>query len=68
MGAERLNDLILLYVHKDVPLDYDSVLDSYANDHPHRMLSSCGRVIRLRKIESCLCDVTLPKPGVRPSV
>ena len=25
-------------------------------------------VIRLRKIESCLCDVTLPKPGVRPSV
>ena len=25
-------------------------------------------VIRLRKIDSWLCDVTLPKPGVRPSV
>ena len=35
-----LNDLILLYVHKDVPLDYDLVLDSYANDHPRRMLLS----------------------------
>lgn len=40
MGAECLNDLILLYLYKDVPLDYDLVLDSYANDHLHRMLLS----------------------------
>ena len=31
MGEERLNALMLLYVHKNTVLDYNKVIDIYAN-------------------------------------
>ena len=30
MGQDRLNDLILLYVHKDIPLQYCQIVDQFA--------------------------------------
>ena len=37
MGQQRLNDLILLFVHKDVPLDVEAVIDRFACMKPRRM-------------------------------
>ena len=37
MGEEGLNALMLLYVHKDIVLDYEKVIDIYANRFPRRM-------------------------------
>ena len=37
MSQDRLNSLILLYVHKDIPLNYDAVVDLYASRYPRRM-------------------------------
>ena len=37
MGEGRLNALMLLYVHKDITLDYGKIIDIYANRYPHRM-------------------------------
>ena len=30
MSDSRLNELALLYVHRDIPLNYDSVIDDFA--------------------------------------
>ena len=30
--------IILLFIHKDIKLDYDAIVDMYGNRHPHRML------------------------------
>jgi len=30
MSDSRLNGLALLYVHRDIPLNYDSVIDDFA--------------------------------------
>ena len=30
MGEDRLNALLLLYVHRDIKLDYDKIIDDYA--------------------------------------
>ena len=38
MKEDRLNALILLYVHRDIQLDYDRIMDIYSTQHPHRML------------------------------
>ena len=38
MGKGRLNGLIMLFVHKDIPLDYDAVIDLFARKSPRRML------------------------------
>ena len=38
MTQNRFNALILLYVHKDVDLDYELIIDEYANRFPKRML------------------------------
>ena len=35
MGEGRLNALILLYVHKDIKLDYNRIIDRYAKKYPH---------------------------------
>ena len=35
MGEERLN---ALYIHRDIFLDYDKVIDIYASKYPRRML------------------------------
>ena len=38
MGEERLNALSLACIHRDMFLDYDKVIDTYASKHPRRML------------------------------
>ena len=38
MSEPRLNSLILMYVHKDIILNSDELIDMYARRHPRRML------------------------------
>ena len=38
MGQNRLNALIVLYVHKDIGLDFDAILNAFASKRPRRML------------------------------
>ena len=38
MGEERLNALSLVYIHRDIFLDYDKIIDIYASKCPWRML------------------------------
>jgi len=37
MGQESLNALLLLFVHQDIHVDADEVVDVFANKHPRRM-------------------------------
>ena len=37
MGEGRLNVLMLLYVHKDIKLDYNRIIDRYAKKYPRHM-------------------------------
>ena len=37
MGEERLNALLLLFIHRDIPLDYEAAVDEFANRYPRRM-------------------------------
>ena len=38
MSEERFNALVLLFVHRDIPLDYETIIDMYATKYPRRML------------------------------
>ena len=38
MGEERLNALSLVYIHRDIFLNYDKIIDIYASKYPRRML------------------------------
>jgi hAT family C-terminal dimerisation region len=38
MSEDRFNALILLFVHKDIDLDIDAVINIYARRHPRRMV------------------------------
>ena len=38
MGQDRLVALVLLYIHRDIPIDYDKIVDMHANKNPRRML------------------------------
>ena len=38
MSKDQLNSLILMYVHKDIRLDYNDIIDMYARRNPSRML------------------------------
>ena len=38
MGQNRLNALILLYIHKDIGLNFVSILNAFASKRPRRML------------------------------
>ena len=38
MGEERLNVLSLVYIHRDIFLDYDEIIEIYASKYPRRML------------------------------
>ena len=38
MGEDRFNALMLLYVHKDIELNIDAIIDSYSLKYPRRML------------------------------
>ena len=39
---EQLNSLLLLFIHKDkdIALDYDTIMNVFADKHPRRMLLS----------------------------
>ena len=37
LGEERLNVLLLLFIHKDIPLNYNAVVDEYAKRDQRRM-------------------------------
>ena len=37
MGEERLNAPLLLFIHKDIPLNYNAVVDEYAKRNQRRM-------------------------------
>ena len=34
MGQQRLNALILLYIHKDIQINYPKIINIYANRYP----------------------------------
>ena len=38
MSEARLNALVLLFIHKAIPINLDAVVDRFARSHPHRML------------------------------
>ena len=38
MSVDRLNSLVLMYVHKDIKLDYNDIIDMCARRNPRRML------------------------------
>ena len=37
MGQEQLNCMIILYVHKDIPLTYSQIVDLFAAKAPRLM-------------------------------
>ena len=37
MGEGRLNALSLVYIHRDIFLDYDKIIDIFASRYPRRM-------------------------------
>ena len=38
MSKDQMNALILLYIHKDLSLNYDQVIDDFARRNPRKML------------------------------
>ena len=38
MCAERLNALLLVYIHRDIFLDYDKIIDMYTLKYPRKIL------------------------------
>ena len=38
MYAERLNALLLVYIHRDIFLDYDKIIDMYTLKYPRKIL------------------------------
>jgi len=38
MSQDRFNALVLLFVHRDIVLDYKRIINMFANRHPRRML------------------------------
>ena len=38
MSQDRFNALVLLFVHRDIALDYNKIINMFANRHPRRML------------------------------
>ena len=40
MKQDRLVGLMLMYIHRDIPIDYNRVIDMYASLKPRRMLFS----------------------------
>ena len=38
MGEDRFNALMLLYIHRDIKLDINKIIDFYATKYPSRML------------------------------
>ena len=40
IGQERLNSLTLLYIHRDIPLHYTTIVDIFAKKNPRRIVSA----------------------------
>ena len=40
MGQQRLNALMLRYIHKDIQINYPKIIDIYANRYPRRMFKN----------------------------
>ena len=38
MGEDRLNALLLLFVHKDIAINLDKIVDIFSRKKPRRML------------------------------
>ena len=38
MGEDRINALVLMYMQRDVKLNYDNIINMYAQRHPRRMI------------------------------
>ena len=38
MSKDQMNALILLYIHKDLSLNYDQVIDDFARRNSRKML------------------------------
>ena len=38
MSEDRFNRLLLLYVHRDIKLDYQKIIGMYAMRYPRRMV------------------------------
>ena len=38
MGEDRLNALLLLFIHRDIELDYEKIVDMFARRNARRML------------------------------
>ena len=38
MSEDRINALLLLYVHSDIQLDYKNIIEMYAMRYPRRMV------------------------------
>ena len=38
MGEERLNALLLVYIHRDIFLDYEKIIEMYPTKYPKKML------------------------------
>ena len=38
MTEDRMNELIFLYINKDISLDFESIITAFANRNPRKML------------------------------
>ena len=38
MSEDRMNALMLLYIHKDLSLNYDQIINDFARRNPSKML------------------------------
>ena len=36
-GEERLNGLVMMYIHKDIPCDSDVIVEQFTRRHPRRL-------------------------------
>jgi hypothetical protein len=52
MTNDRFNALTLLFVHKDIELDIDAVIDLYARKHPRRMILLDRDVVSVSKLSA----------------
>lgn len=41
MSEERLTGLALMHIHKDIDVDIEEIIDSFAQEHPRRMKLDC---------------------------
>ena len=66
MGEERLNTLLLLYIHRDIFLDFDKIIDMYASKYPRRMLlihplseNNLSKILALFRMEGKKAHLTV---------